>query len=70
MTYAVKTTHAVPVHPAALHLVKRDHALICIWCGSTLGMYRTAAEREILDACHACEAKLLDLGPVATVPFN
>jgi tRNA G26 N,N-dimethylase Trm1 len=70
MTYAVKTTHAVPVHPATLHLVKKNHLLVCVWCGSTLGRYCTADEREILEACHACEAKMLDLGPVASVPFN
>ncbi|WP_041839142.1 MULTISPECIES: hypothetical protein [Acidobacterium] len=70
MTYAVKSTHAVPVQTTSLHLVKKDHTLTCVWCGATLGRYRTAVEREILEACHDCEAKILDLGPVSSVPFN
>ncbi len=70
MTYSVKTTHAIPVHSTHLYLVKKDHLLICAWCGLILGKYRTGDEREILEACHCCEAKMLDLGPVATVPFN
>ena len=70
MNYAVKTTHAIPPPPTCFYLTRKTLSLTCTWCGQTLGVWSTVTEREILDACHTCEAKLRDLGPVSAVPFS
>lgn len=70
MNYAVKTTHAIPTRAHSLFLVNKESTVTCAWCGERLGTCRNAAEREILEACHGCQAKMLALGPVVTVPFS
>lgn len=70
MNPSVKTTHVIPRHLPPVRLANLSTLLVCRSCMTTIGAYRTPAERLRLESRHVCPEKLGLGKPAASVPFN
>lgn len=73
MNPSVKTTHVIPSHLPPVRVVGKgtlSTLLVCRYCMTTIGGYRTPAERLRLEAKHLCPEKMALERPAASLPFN
>lgn len=72
MNPSVKTTHVIPSQLPPARVVGKvvSTLLVCRYCMSTIGGYRTPAERLRLEARHLCPEKMALGRPAASIPFN
>ena len=70
MNPSVKTTHVIPSHLPPVRVENVSTLLICPFCRSTIGGYKSLMERRRLEAKHLCNEKMVLGRPAASIPFN
>ncbi|HEX4064687.1 MAG TPA: hypothetical protein VHZ09_01595 [Acidobacteriaceae bacterium] len=70
MNPSVKTTHVIPQHLPPVRMGTVSTLLVCPFCMTTIGGYKTPADRRRLEAKHLCNEKLVLGRPAASIPFN
>jgi hypothetical protein len=70
MNPSVKTTHVIPTQLPPVRVGNVSTLLVCRFCMSTIGGYKTPAERNRLEAKHLCSEKLAVERPAVAVPYN
>lgn len=70
MIPSVKTTHVIPRQLPPVRVGNVTTMLVCRFCMSTIGAYKTPAERLRLEARHLCPEKVILGKPAASIPFN
>ena len=70
MNPSVKTTHVIPRHLPPVRVENVTTLLVCRFCMSAIGAYKTPAERLRLEAKHMCSEKLALEKPAAMLPYN
>jgi len=70
MNPSVKTTHVIPRQLPPVRLASVSTLVVCPFCMTTIGAYKTTAERMRLEAKHTCSDKGVVGKPAATIPFN
>ncbi len=70
MNPSVKTTHVIPRQLPPARLATVSTFLRCPFCMTTIGAYKTPAERIRLEAKHVCSDRLVVGMPAASIPFN
>ncbi|MGA8110887.1 MAG: hypothetical protein WB974_15740 [Acidobacteriaceae bacterium] len=70
MNPSVKTTHVIPQQLPPVRVGNLSTLLLCPFCMTTIGGYKTPAERRLLEAKHLCNDKLAAGRPAVSIPFN
>ncbi len=70
MNPSVKTTHVIPTQLPPVRLASVSTLLVCRFCMTTVGAYKTPAERLRLEARHICNEKVVVGKPAVSIPFN
>jgi len=70
MNPSVKTTHVIPSQLPPVRLATVSTLLRCQFCMTTIGAYKTPAERLRLEARHLCSDRAVVGLPSASLPFN
>jgi hypothetical protein len=70
MNPSVKTTHVIPAHLPPVRMAGITTLLVCRYCMSTIGGYKTAAERTRIESMHVCPEKLGLAKPAVSIPYN
>ncbi len=70
MNPTVKTTHVIPRQLPPVRLATISTLLRCPFCMTTIGAYKTPAERVRLEAKHFCSDRAVVGLPSAAIPFN
>jgi hypothetical protein len=70
MNPSVKTTHVIPSHLPPVRVGNVSTLLVCPFCMTTIGGYKTPMERRRLEAKHLCNEKLVVGRPAVSIPFN
>lgn len=70
MNPSVKTTHVIPTQLPPVRIGNVSTLVVCRFCMSTIGGYKTPAERSRLEAKHLCSEKLAVERPAVAVPYN
>lgn len=70
MNPSVKTTHVIPRNLPPVRMASVSTMLVCRYCMSTIGAYRTPADRARIEAMHVCPEKLGLERPSVAIPFN
>jgi hypothetical protein len=70
MNPSVKTTHVIPRQLPPVRLASVSTLLRCPFCMSTIGAYKTQADRTRLEAKHFCTDKVAVGSPAVSIPFN
>jgi hypothetical protein len=70
MSPSVKTTHVIPRQLPPVRLASVSTLLVCPFCMTTIGAYKTLAERTRIEAKHFCSDKVVVGKPAVSIPFN
>jgi hypothetical protein len=70
MNPSVKTTHVIPRQLPPVRLASVSTLLVCKFCMTTIGAYKSPADRLRLEAKHFCTDKLAVGSPAVAIPFN
>ena len=70
MNPSVKTTHVIPRHLPPVRVERVSTLLVCRYCMSTIGAYKTTVERARIEARHVCAEKLGLHKPAVGLPYN
>lgn len=70
MNPSVKTTHVIPRHLPPVRLASVSTLLVCRYCMSTIGAYKTEADRTRIETMHVCPEKLGLGKPAVSIPYN
>jgi hypothetical protein len=70
MINSVKTTHVIPRQLPPVRLASVSTLLHCPFCMTTIGAYKTPAERLRLEAKHLCSDRVVIRKPAIAIPFN
>jgi len=70
MNPSVKTTHVIPRQLPPVRLASVSTLLVCPFCMTTIGAYKTPADRQRLERKHFCSDKAVVGKPAVSIPFN
>ena len=70
MNPSVKTTHVIPRQLPPVRMATVSTMLVCRYCMSTIGAYKTPADRTRIESRHVCPEKLGLEKPAVSVPYN